>query len=95
MPFETGRSSVSGLLVKARAFLDHTASTPSGERRMIDPAQLRAMVRLLGPQEMTPTAERHLLSLCEGSPRYPNDTNGDGDCGRRYCPVCGEDARLG
>lgn len=60
-------------------------------KKMVDPDQLRAMVRLLGPEEMTPTAQRHLLSLCDdGDPVCPNDTDGDGGCGRRYCPVCGD-----
>lgn len=31
----------------------------------VPPARLRAMVRLLSPQEMTPTATRQLNLLCE------------------------------
>lgn len=70
--------------VAARAVAEGAGSPVEG----VHPERLRAMVRLLGDQEMTPTAKRWLLALADDV--CPNDTDGDGDCGRRNCPFCGE-----
>lgn len=40
---------------------------------MIDPNQLLAVVRLLGPEEMTPTATRMLTKLAEESMSPPEE----------------------
>ena len=33
-------------------------------------------------------------NLLKNGKTCPNDTDGDGDCGKRYCPICGKQPNV-
>lgn len=61
-------------------------TTPS----VADERQRRSLRRLaMPPRGMLERAKDAVDNLLRNGRLCPNDTDGDGDCGRPMCPVCG------
>jgi RecJ-like exonuclease len=64
-----------------------------GERGAVPTVHLRAMIRLLFPEEMTPTSKRQLEAMCavydaEAEEARCDYCCGEGTCGLSECPKC-------